>query len=236
MSAAPPVVWVVAARASAVRWVAVLREHGVAAGALIWAEARPLVADDVALPEAELVLFTSRQALDVLAYGAGDGRRAACVGAGTARDARAKGFEVVLVGEQGGAHVAARIGEELPGTSSVLWLRGEAARPEARDALVARGIEVHELPVYAMVPAEDFGARVAAAPPPDAVIVGSPRAVDALAAAGRALPEAAHVITPGALTAEHVAATWKRYGTCAPSADADGLAEAVLGALDPSKA
>ncbi len=238
MTAAVPVVWVVAGRETAESWVTALRTQGCAAGALVWAEAR--MTPPTALPEADLVLFTSRRAALALPEGAGADRPAACVGAGTASAARARGFDVVLVGEAGGSDLAARILAERPEARQVLFLCGQDARREAPDALRAGGVAVESLPVYAMEPAPDFGMHVARSPEPAAVVLGSPRAADALAealqAVDRTLPEDAVVVVLGAVTAERATERFGRYVARASSTDADGLAGAVRAALDRSQA
>jgi len=242
VSGAPPVVWVVAGERSARRWVAALREAELAAGALVWAAAASLLEGRApgdpglgACADADLVLFTSRHAALVLPDGHGAGRLAACVGRGTAEAAAARGYDVVLVGARGSADLAARLVAERKDVRRVLWPCGRDARREAPDVLEAAGLDVVAVPVYAMVEAPDFAARVGAAPEPAAIVLGSPRAVlaleTALATAGRDLPAATVLAVLGSVTAERAAATFERYVAQASRTDGAGLARAVTEAL-----
>jgi len=148
----------------------------------------------------------------------GRGRR----GAGVRRRARRA---------RGGAALAKQILAEETGVRRVLWPCARQARREVPEILSAAGCEVLEVPVYAMVPVPTFAARVAAAPSPAAVVLGSPRAVDALqgalGAASRDLPAGVPLAVLGSVTAKRAAATFEGYVAQASSKDGAGLARAV---------
>ncbi len=153
-----------------------------------------------------LVMLTSAYAAQALAAGAGEGVRAACVGPATAGAARERGFEVVVEGMGGGAELAEQVKRLDPRPERVLWLRAASARPEARAALAAVGIEIEEITVYDVKPRSAFAAEVAAAPDPGVVVFGSPRAAEALHAAGVVLPDPVGRWVPGEVTAKRVRA------------------------------
>jgi uroporphyrinogen-III synthase len=234
VSALPPVVWVVAAADTAARWTRVLRREGFAAGALAWSEVRPVRDVPARLPPADLVLLTSRHAVEALPAGAARGRAAACVGEATARAAGEAGFDVVLVGTAGGAELARRTLAGRPGLEGVLFLVGAHARAEAQEILEGAGVRVERRVVYETAPRAAFPAEVAGAPEPEGIVAGSPRAVEALAAAlrgaARRLPARLAVAVPGSVTAERAAALLERYVARAERAEARALADALRAA------
>ena len=233
-------VWVVAGAGTCRRWSRALGDEGLEGIELPWSVLRPdpqldRLATALADAPERLVLFTSRSAVAVLPDGVGVGRRCACVGPGTARAASACGFEVALVGAAGGAALARSLLAELPEERAVLFLRGREARPEAEDALLAAGVGVRSLTVYRMDVQPDFAAVVRAAPEPSAILLGSPRAADALhealAATDRPLPPSVVLVAPGAVTAAHAGAKFGRAIQVAQHVDPAGLAQSVHEAL-----
>jgi len=231
VTGAPPIVWVVAGLKTAERWVVRLREAGFAAGALAWAEGKALDFDEGLLGPHDLVLLTSVRAAGSLPRAWCAGRPAACVGAKTAEAARGHGYDVVLVGEAGGEALARQILKRKPRPKRVLYPCGQEARPEAPGVLAHGGLDVDELPVYAMEPLADFPERVARAPEPAAIVLGSPKAAEALHAAGRALPDKVALLALGSITAERAQALFARSVTQTPSADATGVVAAIRAAF-----
>jgi uroporphyrinogen-III synthase len=231
VTAGAPVVWVVAGADTARRWVRVLRREGLTAGALAWSEARALGWGGWPDPVPEVVLLTSPHALLALPEGAGGGVSAACVGAATARAAQARGFRPICVGEEGGASLARDLLAVRPGLSNVLFLAGRGARREAVDVLQRAGVRVEAVQVYAMEAREDLVERLGGAPEPDAVVLGSPRAAQALhramARAGRSLAETTFCVVLGAVTEKRAESLFHRYVAVASRTDAQGLAATV---------
>lgn len=250
MSAPPRTIWLVGspsfvARASESAW----SDAGLAPVALPWSERRD--ADDpaaggeaLARGAFDLVMLTSAHAVSALAEDAGAGHEAACVGVATAASARAKGFaiaeDVHVAGVvRGGRALGEAIAGRTPRPTRVLWLCAEDRRPEARDALHAAGIALDEVVTYVMTPRADFVATIRAAPAPAAIVLGSPRGVDALAAAlrdaERAIAGEVPVVVPeGAVTeARARAAFGARTRIAMPRADRTGTdyAAAVAAAL-----
>ncbi len=192
----------------------------------------------------DLVMLSSMHAVAALPDGAGAGHVAACVGVATAEAARAKGFtvaaDVPVAGVvRGGRALGKAIAARTPRPARVLWLCGRDRRPEAREVLQAAGIALDEVVTYAMVRRAGFEDAVRDAPEPAAVVLGSPRGVDALAAAllvaHRALGAHAPVVVPaGAATeARARAAFGERVCVAQPRTDRGGTdyAGAVTAAL-----
>ena len=234
-------VWIVAGQGTCRRWSRALSEVGLEALELPWGEPAPAEDLETACAllrqgEGDLVLFTSRNAVEVLPEHVGTGHRSACVGHGTAKAARARGFEVVLVGQAGGEVLARRLLGGRPSTRDVLFLRGHEARPEAQAVLEAAGVTVRSLAVYRMDLRARFEADVGQAAEPAALLLGSPRAADvlrgALKSARRELPMALALVAPGAVTAEHAATILGRAIHVAEHVNPAGLAKAVLASLE----
>lgn len=160
---------------------------GVPARPCPWAEVvAPPDADalerGLAVPEVEVLLLTSANAVRFAAPGRLRGRKAACVGAGTAAAAREAGCEVAWVGTAGGKALAIDlILARKP--AHALWLRGERAKEEGAAKLRAAGWIVDEAIAYATRPRADLAPAIAASPAPRAFLVGSPAAGEALVAA-----------------------------------------------------
>lgn len=167
----------------------------------------------LAAGDVDLVMLTSAESVAALPAGAGAGHRAACVGVATAAAARAKGFDVaddvdVAGVVRGGRALGAAIAAREPRPRRVLWLCGRDRRHEPREVLAAAGIALDEVVTYALDARPDFAETLAAAPRPAAVVLGSPRGVDALAATlvglHRALDQHTPVIVPrGEVTERH---------------------------------
>jgi uroporphyrinogen-III synthase len=184
-----PPVWTVASADTARRWAAAVRAAGHDALPLAWSEIVGVGDPDdvvraIARVGPDLVLLTSPNAVRHLPAGLGDGLDAACVGEATAEAARGVGFAVRHVGRGTGMDLALElVAAGAPGL--VLFLRGETVRPEGTEVLERAGWRVEDQVVYAARPRAAFGAEVAAAPAPAAVVVGSPRGAQALEAALR---------------------------------------------------
>jgi uroporphyrinogen-III synthase len=162
------------------------------------------------LDSVEWLVLTSPRAAHALAQQAGARELAArlarvptaAVGPGTARAARAEGFDVRLVGAAGGAELGRLLVERLVDGSSVLHPCGREHRTELGEVLAAAGARVVELVVYAteVTPPEELPPLPEE--PPVAVVLSSPRAARGyFAACGvryRGLPHLAF----GAATAE----------------------------------
>jgi len=226
--------WIVATRETAERWQSAFA--GLDPQVLPWGAVGPpedvgAAARAVSAGAFDLVLFTSRHAPAALPAGSGTGLRCACVGAGTAAAAEERGFEVGLVGRAGGADLAARLLEAETGLRTVLHVRGAEARPEAREALEAAGVQVADVVAYAVVPLASFDARIAEGRFPRALVLGSPRAVAALYGAlsrtGRTLPRDAVIIAPGETTAAAARAHWPERVEVAERNDPRALADLV---------
>jgi len=254
MSAVPLPVWVVGSptfvqRACGADWPA----HGLGAVPLPWSERREVPDAGqgrraLAVGDFELVMLTSVHALGGLPEGSGRGHAAACVGVSTADAARALGFDVVtdertpgVVG--GGRALAAAILARDPRPTRVLWLCGRDRRPEAREPLQAAGVRLDEVVTYAMEPRPDFAATIAAAMPPVAIVVGSPRGSDALAAAlatrDRPLGDDVPVVVPrGEVTARHARAHFGNrvvVATCRRADDGTDYPASVMQALEGAR-
>lgn len=189
MSAASPVVWIVASVGAAERWAPALASCRLDVHALAWSELQPPAAADVDLAgrlrEARdhLTILTSPNAARFVPEAACAGVRAACVGQTSADAARAKGFRVVHVGRAGGEALARELVSAMPDLAEVHVLHQHHARTEGWDVLRAAGVTVRLTCSYVMAERGDFQERVAAAPEPAAVVLGSLRAAEALHAA-----------------------------------------------------
>ena len=235
MTTAQAPVWVVASTATSTRWTAALAAAGVTALALPWSLVR--VDTDEGLQRLregghELVLFTSAYAPEALPAEVGAGIEAACVGARTEAAARAQGFTVTWTGDAGGDALARALLEARPGLRRVLHLCGRDRREELRRHLEDAGVAVESVSVYAADADPAFDAAVRAAPEPACVVVGSPRALDALVEAG-IHPQV--VVAPGATTADAAMALQETRVVVAARPDPEALVEAVRSALEPGR-
>jgi uroporphyrinogen-III synthase len=234
VTARPAAAWIVASEGTVRRWRQGLERLGRAAVPLPWSEVLP-PDEPEALAEAlseptDLVLLTSANAVRWLPSGARP--PAACVGAATAEAARAARFEVLLVGEGGGADLAHAILADLPDARRVLFLRGGDAREEATEVLRAHGRSVRSAVAYETRPRAAFVSEVRAAPPPrGGIVVGSPRAAEALADAldisGRAEERQVLVVAVGETTAARLEALGFPRVVAAARPGAEGIAEAL---------
>ncbi len=169
-----------------------------------------------ALGTAEFVAFTSRRAPRALRQAAPDLAAtlatlpAAAVGTATADAARREGFDVQVVGDGGGAALAAALAPRLRPGAAVVHPCGRERRDEFGDALVEIGAQEVAFVVYAM---EEIPATEPLSFPgesPSAVVLTSPRAVRAyLARCGARWAGVPHIAI-GATTAAAAAAAGVR--------------------------
>lgn len=207
-------VWIVASEATAGSWAEAVAASGRDVEPLAWGVPHPVagVADleqAVARVQPALLLLTSPESMAFLRGASPPRVSAACVGPRTAEAAHAAGLAVALVGTAGAGDLAARLLALRPRPERLLWLRAREAREEGVERLRAAHMEVEELVTYDLAPAHDFALRLARAPEPGAVVVGSPRAavalMGALREAGRGLSPGAVVVAAGASTAARLA-------------------------------
>ncbi|MCP4675806.1 MAG: uroporphyrinogen-III synthase [Deltaproteobacteria bacterium] len=145
------------------------------------------------------ILFTSARAADGVAGLPSPAARVAAVGPATRRRLLEQGWRVDLTPEQNDANgLADALSEELPVERPVLFVRGDRARRALPDRLIAMGVSVEEVVVYATRPvgqrrAEDAVRRIVDSA--DAVIMGSPSGVETLIGATK--PGALGELKPG---------------------------------------
>lgn len=158
--------------------------------------------------EHDAVLLTSANAVAFIDPKLARGWPAVCVGLHTGRAAKQAGFDVVMVGARGAQVIAEQVVTEAPAIERVLFLRGRHALDIATHQLRSAGRVVHEVVAYTLDAHPDVEQRVADAPDPDAIVVGSPRAGDILlqALGGSFAPRlaAATFLSLGATTARHL--------------------------------
>ncbi len=152
-----------------------------------------------------IVAFTSRHAVAVVATRpAPPGVTVAAVGSATARALHAAGWPVHVVGDGGGAALAARLVVD-PGVAGrrVLWPHAEDAHGALKDALAAAGAVVDELVAYHAVPVADVTgvATALASVRPLALVVTSPRRARLLGEVGT-LPADVAVVAIGSTTSD----------------------------------
>lgn len=235
MRPAPRPVWVVASEPTGRRWAEAIEAAGDAALALPWSEVvEPSDAADLAAAldeRPDVVLLTSANAVRYLPTCGARGMRAACVGRTTAEAARRAGFDVAVVGRTGAEEVARRVLAELPGAQRILFLRGSDARDEATEVLRAHGRAVRSAVAYETRPRAAFVSDVHAAPPPAAVVVGSPLAAAALDDALDVTERADAREVPAVAVGETTAADLRGRGfprvTAASHPDPEAIVEAL---------
>ncbi len=155
------------------------------------------------------------------------GTRVAAVGSGTATALHAIGVAAEIVGDAGGASLAARmVARGVGGESVVLHPCGADARPDLRDALQAAGAAVIVAPVYRMIP-DPIGER-AAAGTFVAVIVTSPRLA---VRAAELFLDRPPVVAIGRATASALRDLGWTPRAVAARPSPDEVADAVAGAL-----
>ena len=162
-----------------------------------------------ARPRLRAVAFTSPRAPAALRAaaaarappGARGGGPGGAGGGAPARAPAAPGVAVGAGGSGGGAELARVVAARLEGGASVLHACGRDHRRDLADALAAAGIELLEVIVYAMelTPRAALPALPAAAPA--AVLLTSPRAAEAFAAAAGEELGGARLLAMGATTA-----------------------------------
>jgi uroporphyrinogen-III synthase len=189
------------------------------------------------LAEYDWVVFTSARAVEALAAAAGGGppARVVAVGEGTARAARAAGWEPRVIGGQGAVALAAALGGTLEGRS-VLFPCADRARPETAERLREAGAQVRTVTAYRTLAREGAEAALAAAlarEDLDAATFTSPSAADVLA---RAVPVAdvrPRLAAIGRSTAERLRAAGARDVVVARKPTFEALAGALARALAP---
>ncbi len=231
-----PLVWVVASADTAARWSRHLLGCGYDARALGWSEIACVQAEDAARAALargpfDRLLATSANAIRCRPAAAPASLGVACVGEPTARAAREAGCRVLEVGPGTGEALARQLLDAAEPPRRVLFLRGREIRRAGVEVLVRAGVEVEEVVVYEARPRASFAAEVAAAPLPRAVVVGSPRAANALLRTGREgladLPAAA----VGPATAEALGALGFEAVRAADRPDPAALASALASLL-----
>ncbi len=238
-AATPARVGVVATVETAAAWAAAIRGLGLTVVAAPFARvatprdpARATMA--LSSKRHDLVFATSSNAVRFLPADVGFGRAAAAVGAKTARALRERGFRVDFEGAAGAASLAKSVAA-AGAPRAVLWLRGERAREEGAAALRAAGFAVDEVETYRTEPLAEFPSTVAGLGTPAAWVVGSPAAVDALAAAGALAPS-----TPCVAAGETTAAALRDAGISsvevASEPTPDAIAQAVRSAIGATSA
>lgn len=125
----------------------------------------------------DLLFLTSAHALQFVPDAACAGWSAACVGARSAEVARSRGVEVLFEGHRGAEALAAGLLHVAPGIETYLHPASAHARPEGPARLREGGKQVDVIEAYTMEEAPDLAEAVAAAPPPDVLVFGSPRSV-----------------------------------------------------------
>lgn len=177
------------------------------------------------IPPDGVLAITSGRAVDALAGGVLNGRRAYCVGTATAALARAAGAEAIEAGADVEA-LLARLIADRPG--QVVLLRGDHSAGDPADRLRAAGIAVTEVQVYSTrdLPLTDAARRLLAGGGRILAPVFSPRSAELLAgAAAQALPR----LTVAAIS-RAAAVPLARAGRVVVSSrpDADAMARLVL--------
>jgi uroporphyrinogen-III synthase len=225
------------------------------------ADGRALRAAAETLPRFTWVAFVSAAGVEALveaARTAGTSAvlrrlKAAVVGPGTARAARAAGLQVVLEAEGGtGAALGAELTPRLLATDAVLLPAAEGGRPELEAALTVVGPSEEAQPAGASPPPPRATAsvtRVVAyrstplpveasvwadlrARPPAAVLFASPRTVEAfLEAGGRPVLEQARAVAIGPTTAAALEALGFPAAGVAERPGPAGLVEAAVRAI-----
>jgi uroporphyrinogen III methyltransferase / synthase len=157
-----------------------------------------------------------------------EGPKVAAVGPATAEAVRRLGAEAAFVPAVFAAEdVAAGLGP-LAGTK-VLLPQAEAAGPELAIELRARGAEVKAIPAYRTVPVEPSAAlHVELERGPDAIVVASGSAAQALAALDVELAEGSLVVCIGPKTAAEAREVGLPVGLVAGEATAEGIIEALM--------
>ncbi|MGN7192035.1 MULTISPECIES: uroporphyrinogen-III synthase [unclassified Curtobacterium] len=158
------------------------------------------------------------------------GVRVACVGAATARAARAAGWPVDLVPED---ESAAGLVAAFPADAGpVLTPRSEIAAPTLVDGLRARGLAVSEVVAYRTVGTGDD--PLVLTPPPDAVLVTSGSVADQVVRRMTPLDPRTRIACIGPSTADAARAAGLPVHVVARSRSAEALLDAVVETLHPN--
>ena len=146
--------------------------------------------------------------------------------------ARQRGFQVEIVGNAGAVALSREILSDLPAVKRVLFLRGSEAREEGPAHLRAAGVFVQECVAYEMAPHPDFERTVANVRGLSVIVVGSPRAVAALARLPDGLPAEVRFVAPGETTGEAAGKQWPERVHLAERPDPERIVQAVRAAMD----
>ena len=165
-----------------------------------------------------------------------DGYRVAAIGKGTARAARARGFEVSLVAHDSRSEgLAAELGGRLAPAARVLVVRPEHARGVVERELARGGARVDAVAFYRTLPAPDVEALAhdVARARYDVIVLASPSALERLretAAGAAALAGLAHarLVAIGPVTAAALRAAGLAAAAVAERPEAGAVAAAVL--------
>jgi len=152
----------------------------------------------------DTIAFTSRHAVKALVsqrFAPPRGTIAA-VGAATAKELKAAGWRVDIVGQGGGRELGARLATPSIAGTWVLLPRAADAHDALRDRLQAAGASVDVVEAYRSVPIADPRAirQAWAKPRPLALVLTSPARVATLMALAP-VPADVHVVVVGATTA-----------------------------------
>ncbi|MDF1563356.1 MAG: uroporphyrinogen-III synthase [Deltaproteobacteria bacterium] len=199
-------------------------------GALSRAVAEQSEHDDLVFTSAAAVtaFVEAAEALGVPTFGSA---RIVAVGMATARALEAAGAEVALVGEGGGAELAAAYPEGSLVGRRILLPRAEAGREEFPEAARAAGAEVTVVAAYCTLPRPEVGEAIGeliASGGVKAVCFASPSAVEAVAAG---LSESSWESFTAVAIGETTASALRAIGVepvVAGEPSGTGLAEAVL--------
>lgn len=234
-----PHTWILGTDGTVRRWAAACRAAGLDVHALPTHTVRPTreaagAADRIRALAPDLVVITSAEAALALPEGAGSGWHTAAVGDHTADAARRRGFDVQFVGRSGGGALADELVPPRP-RALALHLAGRSARAETAEALERGGWRVSTLVVYGTHAEPDLEGRTAAAPPPGALVIGSPRAADAL---DRVVGSSHHdvpVVAVGSTTARHLAALGYQRVDVPAEPGAAGVVEVLISLIRPTR-
>ncbi len=164
--------------------------------------------------------------------------KVAVVGPGTAKAARALGFEPAVEAEKStGEGLFERIREELEPQDELLLPAAQEGRPELAQALEEAGFRVTRVAAYqsGAAPVDPAAQHTLRTEPPHAVLFGSPRTaesfLEALGEEGRALLGEAKVVAIGPTTASALAALGFSAAAVAARPTAAAWVEATVSAV-----
>jgi len=205
------------------------------------ADERPLLAAAAHVQRYRWVLFTSPSGVEAFVEAARhEGAlerlkrvKLGAVGPRTADTVRSFGLVVTAEAELAtGPGLFAAMQEDLQAGDEVLLPVAETARPELHALLVEKGVEVTRVVAYraSQVEPDDVVLAQLEAAPPTAIVLASPRTVEALVAtaAGRALAAKARRIAIGPTTAKALEDAGLAPTAIAGQPTSEGLIEALV--------